>query len=1761
MNGMLTITGMSSTVERLGWVLLHSLWQFALVAIMAGIITRAMQRRSATLRYVAFVTALALCVAAPPTTWLLLPGDVPLPTSSPAEADHELTAQVTERLSTDVISDSDNTSVTTDTGGEPPNSGVSARTTRSSQSPRATAVVTVTTASRFEQIKTALRPWLAWIVGAWSLGVLLGSFRPLLGWHTLWRLKRIGLSPISKEVLSAMHRAAQQLGLNRTVRVFRSTLAQVPIVVGYIKPVILLPTTLVTGMPTSQLEAILAHELAHIRRHDFVINMLQTLIETLFFYHPAVWWLSRRIRVEREHCCDDLVVKVLGNRVEYGRALIAIEELRGQSALLALGAADGSLLSRIRRIAVVSPDRAGVRWPLSLIGLVTLSVLFVMAFSSIVVSRAEVSVHSERKLGTATGLAKADVDDQPDESQTTPKDIETFDPIQESRLKWDKLATDERSGSGAAGQPRPKGKPAQTLFEKWLNGARGNGDIPGGAMEPLARAVTNFIKHNPTHEVSPKLAELLKRIDISHDWTQQDAIALLNDMTTIYPSLTDWVQDEPRFALADTIRTGQPLPVALENAPWGETHACGLRSAWLLEPRAEQHRLGTALKSLVLFHNAGQQAVVFRALSWNQSAGHKARDAQGNEFNVTSTRWTTIPQEFVCRLAPGEYIQVTAAGIGLGTNTDDEDSREIRVGFWIDAKAGDEVTFVPDAVSARGKEYIDPSTNVAAPGVPGWWLGFIKDRLRLDLPLPADATERGRILERLIRDLFGSAPTAGELAEFVSDTSPDAHDLLANRLVRRPGFSTFSGLMKSAATTFHVLPADPDAATRSRTEQGLPAGLEFLRPYPKLHGLSLEMTEQQFLDMARQQELRPRRSPEVKTPHYEIATGDGHIVIVMFGNNGEKCSGIQRIRGELEPQSVPARPGSSAASGWPSFRHDAAQLGVAATNLPDKLVALWEAKLNGPVSGSAAIAGEYVYVPCTSGELVCFEKLSGRRIWTYRSSLDAKSNAPISGFRTSPTITADAVFLGDDAGYFHAIDRATGGRRWIFETNGEIISSAAAMDGKVIFGSYDSHVYCLSVKDGTVVWTFATQGNVHATPTVIGGNVVIAGCDSHLRVIDIATGTEKLDVDLGSNLITSPAVIGDFVFVGTFGGEVISVNWKSGKVAWRHKAASKDAAFLSSPAVNDNLVVIGGRDEHVHAIHRTSGALTWKVDTQSKVDSSPIIVGQRVFVGSDDGNLHEFDLASGNRRSKYRLGGKISASPAVGDGVLVIGSEDDVGKVVCFGSAFSATSKAAANTEVAELFDGSISLEDAAREFNFENKQLERGQDQPLLSVDEAIASLTQDDWKRNSRDVNQEEIAAFESVVVNRRLPKGSYFQVRTSDQRETFRVRHYWLIELYLPAIGHDGFVGVTIRDTKLADELIDPSLIAWGKPDADGLVLGVYLSPRKEQYQFGERIRVRLFVRNNGQRQVPTTWMNSSHPMPEDFTVTSETGENIAVMLGHHDWDRGWVSGAMLGGIAPGETHAFFVPYELRLGGDADEAHKLVGRIIDARPGQTLNLKIRQHNGNDRRPTDNQPESGIVTFKIAARPAPPRPTDVGVQAQPPLLEFRAVAQTADANTEPRAPNDWERRDYPTNSAIARAIAKDQGFVWVDVSEAIAGKAVLPIERIRGKKVRTALLTDTAEHAMPFNGKWSVEECRVFPDPNGNGRFMIEIKFDEAGAATMKALSSSHLNQPLAILVNNEIIAVPIVRSEIGQKIALTGNFSREQAENLVQILRSRR
>ncbi|MGA3189725.1 MAG: M56 family metallopeptidase [Bryobacteraceae bacterium] len=194
---------------------------------------------------------------------------------------------------------------------------------------------------------TDLLPWLAPL---WMAGVLLFQLRCLASWIGAARLRRIGVCGAPDAWFERLDALRLRLRMTRSVALLESCFAEVPAVIGHLRPVILVPVGLLAGLPAGQVEAILLHELAHIRRGDYLVNLMQTVVEGLLFYHPAVWWISTVIRAERENCCDDLVVATSGDAHEYATALAALAENRWTMREPALAATGGNLVKRIRRL-------------------------------------------------------------------------------------------------------------------------------------------------------------------------------------------------------------------------------------------------------------------------------------------------------------------------------------------------------------------------------------------------------------------------------------------------------------------------------------------------------------------------------------------------------------------------------------------------------------------------------------------------------------------------------------------------------------------------------------------------------------------------------------------------------------------------------------------------------------------------------------------------------------------------------------------------------------------------------------------------------------------------------------------------------------------------------------------------------------------------------------------------------------------------------------------------------------------------------------------------------------------------------------------------------------------------------------------------------------------------------------------------------------------------------------------------------------------
>jgi beta-lactamase regulating signal transducer with metallopeptidase domain len=188
-----------------------------------------------------------------------------------------------------------------------------------------------------------------WLVEAWFLGVLLLSLRTAGGLFLIERMRRKEIRPVAAVLYARCMALQRRMGLDRVIRYCECHRLDAPAVLGWFRPVVLLPLRALTGLTEEQIEAVIAHELAHIRRFDCFVNLFQIATETLLFYHPAVWWVSQRIRAEREHCCDDEAIAICGDAVNYARALTLMEEWRTAPALM-MAANRSPLAERVVRL-------------------------------------------------------------------------------------------------------------------------------------------------------------------------------------------------------------------------------------------------------------------------------------------------------------------------------------------------------------------------------------------------------------------------------------------------------------------------------------------------------------------------------------------------------------------------------------------------------------------------------------------------------------------------------------------------------------------------------------------------------------------------------------------------------------------------------------------------------------------------------------------------------------------------------------------------------------------------------------------------------------------------------------------------------------------------------------------------------------------------------------------------------------------------------------------------------------------------------------------------------------------------------------------------------------------------------------------------------------------------------------------------------------------------------------------------------------------
>ena len=336
----------SEIVHRLGWTLIHSLWQGVLVAALLAIVLALIPRRMANARYWCNCLALFAMLTAFGATAVVIPER---PAAVAAGDVYQELAAGGEPLGETLTETSQSPALAGNYGDNPAGS---ARNTPTGEAdaPASASATPDTIASWYQRTAGFVQPAIGWLVPAWLAGVLALSVWHLGGWIAVRRLRVMGTSPVPEQFVHALKDLADRLGLKHTIRLFQSAVVQSPMVIGWLRPVILVPAGMLDRISPAQVRAILAHELAHVIRFDYAVNLLQTAVETLLFHHPATWWVSSQIRKEREYCCDDIAVRATRDELNYAHALKSLADLRQSVPKLAAAAAGGSLFARISRV-------------------------------------------------------------------------------------------------------------------------------------------------------------------------------------------------------------------------------------------------------------------------------------------------------------------------------------------------------------------------------------------------------------------------------------------------------------------------------------------------------------------------------------------------------------------------------------------------------------------------------------------------------------------------------------------------------------------------------------------------------------------------------------------------------------------------------------------------------------------------------------------------------------------------------------------------------------------------------------------------------------------------------------------------------------------------------------------------------------------------------------------------------------------------------------------------------------------------------------------------------------------------------------------------------------------------------------------------------------------------------------------------------------------------------------------------------------------
>ncbi len=349
----------------MGWTVLHSLWQATLIAILSGVVMIVLRKKTAQTRYIVhnfalYGVLLAAMVTfsfyynsnkttkqAEPIAKIATPAPAPKPTT-------KFSFETPESLK-----------ITIEAGDLQP------IVAEKEATPAPLSI---------EGMKAYFDANIYFVVMVWLLGVGLFILKLLGGISYVYYLRNQHNFPVDEYWFEMVEDLSKRVNIQKNIALVESALVRSPVVVGYLKPMILFPIGAINRLNAEEVEAILAHEIAHVMRHDYVFNIIQSVIEALFYFNPAVWWISANIRAERENCCDDVAIQLCGNSMAYAKSLVVVQEMQYYSAAFAMGFAGqrkNQLLLRVQRVLNQSNNKTNVMEKLIATCLIVIGMVFI----------------------------------------------------------------------------------------------------------------------------------------------------------------------------------------------------------------------------------------------------------------------------------------------------------------------------------------------------------------------------------------------------------------------------------------------------------------------------------------------------------------------------------------------------------------------------------------------------------------------------------------------------------------------------------------------------------------------------------------------------------------------------------------------------------------------------------------------------------------------------------------------------------------------------------------------------------------------------------------------------------------------------------------------------------------------------------------------------------------------------------------------------------------------------------------------------------------------------------------------------------------------------------------------------------------------------------------------------------------------------------------------------------------------------------------